>query len=73
MMIIFDLVLGVGLFAVGRWGMRSMADLVPPELDAEGQEKKARVMRRGAWIVQIVGMLFFCLGAARIVLPLVGN
>ena len=73
MMLIVDLLLGVAMFAVGRWGMKNMADLVPPELDSEAQEKKTRVMRRGAVIVQIVGVVFVVVGATRIVLPLVGH
>ena len=55
------------LFLIGRWGSHQAAELVPRALDPEAREKKERVMRRGSWVIQIVGVLLFSFSVAGIV------
>ncbi|WP_131786044.1 hypothetical protein [Protofrankia symbiont of Coriaria ruscifolia] len=59
---ILQLVFAAAFFGIGRWGRRHAAELVPTSLSAEGQAKKERSLRRGAWSCQIIAVFFVLLG-----------
>jgi hypothetical protein len=61
------LVVAVAMFVVGRWGARRVPQLISPHLDEEQREKQERVMRRGAWVLQIVAVALVCLAAFTLV------
>ncbi|MFJ8816602.1 hypothetical protein [Amycolatopsis thermoflava] len=73
MLVALAVLAGVFFFAVGRWGRRNAAGLVPPSLSAAGREKKERGLRTGALSCQIAGVVFVLLGVAALVLgPIAG-
>jgi len=49
--------------AIGRWGRRNAADLVPTSMSAYGRAKQERSLRRGAWSLTAFGLLLAVLGA----------
>jgi hypothetical protein len=55
---IFTAAIGLMMFALGRWGTRQAAELVPPSMSEAEREKRVRVYRRGAVVLQAVGLLF---------------
>ena len=54
--------LAAACLAIGRWGRRNAADLVPSSLSAYGQAKQERSLRRGAWSLTAFGLLLAVLG-----------
>jgi hypothetical protein len=54
--------LATGLIALGRWGRRNAADLVPTSFSPAGRAKKERSLRRGALSLTVLGGLFIVLG-----------
>lgn len=71
-MIYFTAVLSVGLFVIGRWGSRRARELVPSTLPPQARRRMERSMRRGAWVLQTVGLLLFGFSAVGIGYLLVG-
>jgi hypothetical protein len=63
--------LSVVLFVIGTWGRGRVGDLVSPVLEQEDQEKNARVMKRGAVVLQFAGVLMFAVSVFAIVMALV--
>ena len=58
LLVIFTAAAGILMFLLGRWGRREATALVPPSLPAAERTKRERVYRRGAMVLQIVGVLF---------------
>ena len=50
------------LLAIGSWGRRNAADLVPATFSAEGRAKQERSLRRGAISITALGAMFALLG-----------
>ncbi|MDT7621558.1 MAG: hypothetical protein QOF99_2459 [Pseudonocardiales bacterium] len=48
---------GIALYLVGRWGMRNATRLVHPSLEPEECARRARTYRRGAIFCQVVGIV----------------
>jgi ABC-type Fe3+ transport system permease subunit len=55
------LVLAVSLFAIGRWGRRNAAGLVPSTLPPEVRQKRERSLLRGALTCQVLALFFVVL------------
>jgi hypothetical protein len=71
-MIYFVAVLSVVLVLIGGWGRRRASELVPSTLPADVRQKNERVMRRGAWVLQVVGAVLLCCSLVGIGYLLVG-
>lgn len=48
--------------AVGFWGWRNVARLVPPRLSAESRTHQEGVLQRGSALLVLVGMAFVVFG-----------
>ncbi|MCX6400690.1 MAG: hypothetical protein NTX33_12275 [Propionibacteriales bacterium] len=61
-----QLVLGMGLFRLGRWGRLSADAIVPARMDAEEHRARADSLARGALFCQAIGSLLvlFAIGTA---------
>ena len=55
------------LFAIGRWGRRNAAGLVPTALSEAGQRSQELVLRRGSVACQLVGGIFLIFGLVELV------
>jgi hypothetical protein len=55
--------LGLALLALGHWGRRRTAALVPADLPAADRVRRVATLRRGALACQAVGVLFLALAA----------
>jgi hypothetical protein len=58
MLALFVVLLAVMMFGIGQWGRKGAASLVPPSLSADEREKRARVYKRGAVILQLTAVAF---------------
>jgi hypothetical protein len=68
MLVVFIGLLAVMMFAIGQWGRKRAATLVPPSLSTEEREKRARVYKRGAVVLQLTAVAFVlvvCVGMVR--------
>jgi hypothetical protein len=59
------------LLAMGLWGRRNAAGLVPPSLSTYGQIKRARELRRGATTLIVVSTLLLIGVVVRLVMTLI--
>lgn len=48
--------IGALLVAIGNWGRRSVHRVVPAHLDAQERHRRGRVIVRGSWTCQFVGL-----------------
>jgi hypothetical protein len=55
------------MFALGGWGLRSGADLVPATYPSERREREQRAIRRGARSLVVLGALFAVLAVLSLV------
>ncbi|WP_250291057.1 hypothetical protein [Frankia sp. CiP1_Cm_nod1] len=67
--VLVQLAFAAAFFAIGRWGQRNAAALVPASLSPEGRAKKERSLRRGARSCTIIAIVFVVLAVAGQVLP----
>jgi hypothetical protein len=66
------LVFAAVLFAIGRWGRRNAAGLVPSALSEEGQRSQERALRRGSVACQLAAGLFLVFGLIELVTWVIG-
>ncbi|RHW28518.1 hypothetical protein D0Z08_01180 [Nocardioides immobilis] len=50
--------LAVLMLAVGRWGLRNTASLVPDRVAGSVRDRQERSLRRGAWLCLAMALLF---------------
>jgi hypothetical protein len=61
------------LFAIGTWGRRNAADLVPASFSTEGRAKQERSLRRGAISITALGGMFAVLGVMTVLATLIDS
>jgi hypothetical protein len=64
---VVSLLFAAVLFAIGRWGRRNAASLVPTALSEAGQRSQELVLRRGSVACQLVGGVFLIFGLVELV------
>lgn len=66
---IYNLVVGVmavGVFVVGHWGRRHVAELVPSTFTVAARDRKIRQYRRGSVVCQVVAVVLLVYVVGRI-------
>lgn len=53
-----QLAVGIGLLALARWSRRNATRLVPQVFAEDERHHRTRVLVRGSWACQIVGVFF---------------
>lgn len=56
--IAFQLFVGLGLLALGRWSLARVDTLVPAALPEDERDRRTGVLVRGAWACQVIGIVF---------------
>lgn len=69
---VVQLVLGVLLYLLGRWGRASADDLVPPRLDADEHRVRADGVALGGAVCQGLGVLLALFAVATAVAAVMG-
>jgi hypothetical protein len=64
---VIGLLFAAALFAIGRWGRRNAAGLVPTALSEAGQRSQERALRRGSVACQLAAGLFLAFGLIQLV------